>query len=491
MVIGFSSSACAAATSMPSHTDIEKLIETSNVLGGKYRATVTLNGTQAIVTAMLNRDAKNKVNDAKINAILVAKTIMKAYDAVGSVKCNFVDESSPNRVFSALVTVGDIIAFTEGKVSMDRLLDSIVVDQYANRSAPPVQRQNAPAEGSPVETINAGATSVTMSVFRDDASGISFHYPQVSNPQDGTLKRNPDAETIVDINGSAPNMGPYSISLRNLHEVPSGTTPAQFMQVFETFQFPKMTNAKIVGRRQIAFGNRLQYRGVTDRLSVANASETFDQHWVVFDDNGHLRCIVLTWPLDKSRSFEPVLHHILLSMETTHLVGHQPGIAVAGDRSQPVSRMGEAPVQERLYDGERVQFYIPTDAKIAENPDQGTLVRVNCQTQEAAAEFGVKYGFPTDATPEQILGEMQDPPSHNANFKSISQGPQQAGADRSLSGIRKCFSFNEKNGTTIIAQLYAFHKSNNLYCAFMYTAGFPLPAANSRFDRVLSTLKFK
>src|SRR5262249_8290478 len=148
----------ALASAMPTSVEIEKLIETSNVLGGRYKATVTLKGSQAVVKAMLNRDAKNKVNDAKINAILVAKTVIKAFETIGSVKCNFVDESNPKRLFSTVVTVGDIMAFTDGKLSMDKLLDSIVVEQYANTSAPPaLQNPDAsPSQWGTTETIKAG-----------------------------------------------------------------------------------------------------------------------------------------------------------------------------------------------------------------------------------------------------------------------------------------------------------------------------------------------
>ena len=109
-----------AASAAPSSQDLVSAIEKAKVLSTGTRVAASVNGAEAYVSTY--RNARATDDDCKIEAILVAKTIMDLAPAdISRVTVYFYNALRLNKRKEVAVTAGDVKAFGAGQLSQEQL----------------------------------------------------------------------------------------------------------------------------------------------------------------------------------------------------------------------------------------------------------------------------------------------------------------------------------------------------------------------------------
>lgn len=106
---------------------LTSLVNKAKILS--YEARVTVSGSEASLSAYANPKATE--NDLKIDAVLVAHAIMKAYPTIAVVRAQFLDTRDSRRWSSIEVHAGDVRHFAMGGEDKRLLLNSLIVHSTA------------------------------------------------------------------------------------------------------------------------------------------------------------------------------------------------------------------------------------------------------------------------------------------------------------------------------------------------------------------------
>ncbi|MBK9203477.1 MAG: hypothetical protein IPL73_13815 [Candidatus Obscuribacter sp.] len=167
----------------PSATDITSAIDKAKILSSNTRVAAAVNGAEVYISTY--RNAKANDNDCKIEAVLIAKTVMDLSPAdITRVTVYFYNalRRSSRKVVS--VSAGDVKAFGAGQLSQDQLLTSIslkdeeVNDPAAKLSAYLQQREYAHARKR-IETAMRGDTMVVTADAESDMSETDLRYEAI------------------------------------------------------------------------------------------------------------------------------------------------------------------------------------------------------------------------------------------------------------------------------------------------------------------------
>ena len=118
-----------------SSADIVNTVEKAKILSSGTRVAAAINGSEAYISTYKN--AKATDNDCKIEAVLIAKTIMDlAPSDITRVTVYFYSTANINKRKFVTVTAGDVKAFGSGQLGQEQLLSSLTVkDEEVNDPA--------------------------------------------------------------------------------------------------------------------------------------------------------------------------------------------------------------------------------------------------------------------------------------------------------------------------------------------------------------------
>jgi hypothetical protein len=118
-----------------SSADIVNVVEKAKILSTGTRVAAALNGTEAYISTYKN--AKATDNDCKIEAVLIAKTVMDLSPTdITRVTVYFYSSANINKRKFVTVTAGDVKAFGSGQLGQEQLLSSLTVkDEEVNDPA--------------------------------------------------------------------------------------------------------------------------------------------------------------------------------------------------------------------------------------------------------------------------------------------------------------------------------------------------------------------
>ncbi len=169
-----------AASAAPSSQDLVSAIEKAKVLSTGTRVAASVNGAEAYVSTY--RNARATDDDCKIEAILVAKTIMDLAPAdISRVTVYFYNALRLNKRKEVAVTAGDVKAFGAGQLSQEQLLASIAIkdtelnDPAARLSAYLQQRESARTRKK-IDTYMNGETMEVVADLDPDMSERDVKY---------------------------------------------------------------------------------------------------------------------------------------------------------------------------------------------------------------------------------------------------------------------------------------------------------------------------
>lgn len=101
--------------------------------------------------------------DCKIEAVMIAKTIMDADPSIKRVKTQFYSKSDPTEYSSVSVGIGDIKAFGSGAISTEDLMKSLELNKGSNPN-PPLGTTSKPADASAAESTNAADDALAANI---------------------------------------------------------------------------------------------------------------------------------------------------------------------------------------------------------------------------------------------------------------------------------------------------------------------------------------
>lgn len=103
-------------------TEVVSLLRDAKIINPANRLTVSIAGRE--VTIMTKRASKLTDDDCKINAVLMAKTVMASYPVISRVKLMYAVEGSDS-CDQVVVRTGDVKSFDSGAVNEEQLLSSL------------------------------------------------------------------------------------------------------------------------------------------------------------------------------------------------------------------------------------------------------------------------------------------------------------------------------------------------------------------------------
>jgi hypothetical protein len=132
-LVGICSLPCQAAQA-PTPTELVAMLRNAKVVNPLYPLRANLAEHEAVITTQRNPKATDK--DCKIDAVLMAKTLIEAFPGdVLRVKVLFSDYDK--QICSAVkVSKGDVASYGNGSIKQDEFLESLEVQEYKENDNP-------------------------------------------------------------------------------------------------------------------------------------------------------------------------------------------------------------------------------------------------------------------------------------------------------------------------------------------------------------------
>ncbi|MBS1993552.1 MAG: hypothetical protein JSS83_23720 [Cyanobacteria bacterium SZAS LIN-3] len=139
----------------PSSEKLITLVQSAKILDPDYPIHITLDKTEASVVTVRHPQATEQ--DCKIDAVLLAKTIMDAYPkTITRVKLVLSDHNS-EAMNELTVTTGDVRAYATGTITKDELLASLEMKKVVNPGG---------ERGAPIDMRTSGVEAVEPGPYR-------------------------------------------------------------------------------------------------------------------------------------------------------------------------------------------------------------------------------------------------------------------------------------------------------------------------------------
>lgn len=168
------------AGAVPTANDLINAIDKGKVLSSGTRVSAALNGQEAYVSTFKN--AKATDDDCKIEAVLVAKTLMDlAPSDISRVTVYFYNAMRINKRKVVSVSAGDVKAFGSGQVSQEQLLTSIFIKDEeisdpASKVSAYLQQRETQRARKKIDTYMNGDTLEIIADLDADMSDRDIRY---------------------------------------------------------------------------------------------------------------------------------------------------------------------------------------------------------------------------------------------------------------------------------------------------------------------------
>lgn len=222
--------------------ELAKKLEGANVLQKGYKCSVAIDKNIAVISTYQNMTSKNPDHDCKIDAVLLARKAFEFSPDLTRVKVKLFDPRGTGASRTVSLSVGDIAAFSAGKVEMQKLLSSLEVVHETAPSAKPAantkteaiaaKNKNSSSSSTKASSSSSGTASSTepskQGEFHSALVPVSLRYPP-----HWTVSNHPDHETEVSIAGA--NRKGQVADLRFIvnDALPPDWTPEQYSQTVE------------------------------------------------------------------------------------------------------------------------------------------------------------------------------------------------------------------------------------------------------------------
>lgn len=110
---------------------IAKVVGTESQLGGDYKVTAAVNGKEVLIQTWTNpktpANMKDRVNDQKIDAVLITKKIMDAFPEAEFTSCRvrYFDRNERTKYLEVYVVPGVVSSFASGALEQDAMLATL------------------------------------------------------------------------------------------------------------------------------------------------------------------------------------------------------------------------------------------------------------------------------------------------------------------------------------------------------------------------------
>lgn len=134
--------------------DLETKINAAKILASGSKIEIEISPAEVTINKAAS-NSKDPENDAKIEAVLLGKTVMDADNSVKRVRTKFFNSSNPLEYLAVTVGITDIKAFAAGMVSQKDLLSSLELQRASASEIPSFMRDRAAAQASASQAISS------------------------------------------------------------------------------------------------------------------------------------------------------------------------------------------------------------------------------------------------------------------------------------------------------------------------------------------------
>lgn len=267
---------------------LTKILDSSGILQKGYRCSVVMDNSTATVTSYQNLASKNPDNDCKIDAVLLSKKVFDSCPSLARVKVKLLDPRGSGNHKTITITVGDISAYSAGKITMESLMNSL---EIVNGSDKP---------------NNESASNKVYSVTK--ASFI------INYPSNWDLKEHPDAQTEACMGGL--NADGKIAELRIcVTDAPQAMTAEQFGQNMSSMFAHSLKAYKKIEESPEAFGKHRELNGLSVLSSFEMNKVTVIQQCTFFTCRGRLCWLTITCPGWNPHDAKALANGFLASIE--------------------------------------------------------------------------------------------------------------------------------------------------------------------------------
>ncbi|MBY0548915.1 MAG: hypothetical protein K2W95_16710 [Candidatus Obscuribacterales bacterium] len=153
---------------------IAKVVGTESELGGDYKVTAAVNGKEIIIQTWASPKApanmKDRVNDQKIDAVLITKKIMDAFPKteIASCKVRYFDRNERTRYLEVYVVPGVVTSFASGALDQESMLATLPYNVGDTNPAATTTTATATNVTPPAAEIDPKMTRVLPGVLENE-----------------------------------------------------------------------------------------------------------------------------------------------------------------------------------------------------------------------------------------------------------------------------------------------------------------------------------
>lgn len=189
------------ASAAPSTAEVEAAIKKSSFFSARKQVTVgKFESGEINISTYVEESSENPDKDCKIDALLIAKTLIGSFAEIKRVSVNFYSRSNTQVFKQATITKPEVLSFGSGDVNSDEILSEIKLIDKANFAATGSATKSASGASSQTVARGDGSKSAGESAFhkavkhgvspdsqwtqhhisgQEGFPGLSFQFPSV------------------------------------------------------------------------------------------------------------------------------------------------------------------------------------------------------------------------------------------------------------------------------------------------------------------------
>ncbi|MBU6451731.1 MAG: hypothetical protein KGS72_08145 [Cyanobacteria bacterium REEB67] len=230
-----------------------KIIQSAHILAPEYPINAGLDNNEALILTVRHPNATDQ--DCKIDAVLVAKSIMDAYPKqIIRVKLLLSDARSEN-MHEVAVTAGDVRAYATGTISKDELLSSLEITRVSNSHTEKAATVSLNNDNGPV--------NVPPGVYKYERQMLTGRIEYLKARGTGTKP----FEEMMDKIEADIKQGPGAVPIQNIQEALKDLNT----RLNEQEQAVQQAQDIASGKKNAHFGKNRPFAGNGDRETRFNA----------------------------------------------------------------------------------------------------------------------------------------------------------------------------------------------------------------------------
>ncbi|MBX9690643.1 MAG: DUF1795 domain-containing protein [Candidatus Obscuribacterales bacterium] len=470
-----------AFAATPTAAELTKILDSSGVLQKGYKCRVILEKSACTVFSYQNMQSKNKENDCKIDAVLLAKKVFDAAPGLARVKVKLLDPRGTGACKNVTITLGDITAFSSGKVNMQSLMNSLeIVD--SQEGPDPTKNANAKVGGS---KSSLRMTSNNLQVLSPLAKiPLVFTIEKRANvrlayPKGWSMTESPAKDTLVSFGDQEGN----SIAF-NAESKPRELSLPDYVQTIDNLAPTKLKDFQVLETYPVRFGGTQNLNGIAQEIKFTADQERLKGTFYYFTDNLKffmLRFVGLENNIENLKRIRGDIMHY------TNIIPRAQSSQTAALTGRDTSKGKDCYINPEA----NLSFRFPPNWTVQLDPDPSCDVSIsglNRNGQGGEMRFAARYPG-EEKTLEQFLIDALDVTQKTTkNFKRSEISHDNIGANHSFQALRASCSF-ELDGITITQQQVVFKKDGRFCWLSLTTPGWTQQESKYFVDGILASME--